>query len=65
MTFSEYVRLREGLWLNDKNALPGMSRLNTLPTRKASKQSATVKTIHASPSVPQILTPAVGRVDAR
>jgi hypothetical protein len=31
MRFQEYVRLREGLWLNDKLAVVGMSRLNPLP----------------------------------
>jgi len=34
----EFVRLREGLWLNDKNALPGMSRLT--PIQKSVKPKA-------------------------
>jgi hypothetical protein len=38
MTFSEFVRLREGLWLNDKNALPGMSKLT--PIQKPAKPTA-------------------------
>jgi hypothetical protein len=40
MTFSEYVKIKEGLWLNDKNALPGLSRLNTLPPPKKKKSVA-------------------------
>ena len=32
MTFSEWRSLREGLWLADKNAMPGMSRINPFPT---------------------------------
>jgi len=26
MTFAEYVAMREGLWLNDKNAIEGISK---------------------------------------
>lgn len=37
MTFSEYVQIKEGLWLNDKNALPGLSRLNPLPMQPKKK----------------------------
>ena len=35
MTFSEWRALREGLWLADKNAMQGMSRLNPFPTTQA------------------------------
>src|SRR5262245_14569458 len=31
MTFWEYVQIREGLWLADKSAAPGMNRLNPFP----------------------------------
>lgn len=31
--------IREGLWLNDKNAVVGMSRLNPLPKNSALDQS--------------------------
>ena len=27
MTFTEYVAMREGLWLNDKNAIVGLSKI--------------------------------------
>lgn len=27
MTFNEYVSMREGLWLNDKNAVVGLSKI--------------------------------------
>jgi hypothetical protein len=61
MTFSEYVRLREGLWLNDKNALPGMSRLTALPKRKKSKQSVVVKPMQPTLGVPHKPARAVGQ----
>jgi hypothetical protein len=35
MTFVEYVRMREGLWLADKNAVPGMSNVNPLAPGRA------------------------------
>jgi hypothetical protein len=33
-TFAEYVHMREGLWLDDKNALVGMSKFNPFPATK-------------------------------
>jgi hypothetical protein len=40
MTFTQYMALRqaeldEGLWLADKNAVPGMSRINPFPVTQA------------------------------
>jgi hypothetical protein len=39
INFTEYVALREGGWLPDKNALPGYSRVTVLP-RKMKKPSS-------------------------
>jgi len=36
----EFVRLREGLWLGNNKALPGMSRLSSLPTTPDKSRSA-------------------------
>ena len=33
MTFAEYVAMREGLWLNDKNAIAGVSKTPPKPAR--------------------------------
>jgi len=33
--FEEWLAMREGLWLADKNAVPGMSRIDPLPAIKA------------------------------
>ncbi len=47
-TFQEFLAQRattEGLWLNDKNALPGMSRLNVTPftNKKRKRHVAKIK----------------------
>ena len=34
-TFREWLAMREGLWLNDKNAVVGMSNINPLLQKKA------------------------------
>jgi hypothetical protein len=40
MSFVQYVRMPEGLWLADKHAVPGMSNVNPLIARKSrTKQS--------------------------
>ncbi|MFO0903216.1 MAG: hypothetical protein U0939_09465 [Pirellulales bacterium] len=46
-TFHEWLAMREGLWLNDKNAVIGLSRLNPLPKNSA------VNKILAKKSKPQ------------
>ena len=38
-TFHEWVAMREGFWLNDKNAVFGLSRLNPLPKNSAVNRS--------------------------
>jgi hypothetical protein len=38
-TFQEWLAIREGLWLNDKNAVIGLSRLNPLPKNSAVNKS--------------------------
>jgi hypothetical protein len=38
-TFHEWLAMREGLWLNDKNAVIGLSRLNPLPKNSAVSKS--------------------------
>ena len=45
MTFHEWLAVREGLWLNDKNAVIGLSRLNPLP-----KDSAVNKSLAKGPA---------------
>ena len=61
MTFSEYVQYREGLWLNDKNALPGMSKLNSLPTRATPRKAKPVAPLRAVvPKAPTVGSLAVG-----
>jgi hypothetical protein len=32
-TFHEWLAMREGLWLNEKNAVIGLSRRNPLPKK--------------------------------
>jgi len=44
-TFHEWLAVREGLWLNDKNAVIGLSRLNPLP-----KDSAVNKSLAKGPA---------------
>jgi hypothetical protein len=44
-TFQEWLAMREGLWLNDKNAVIGLSRLNPLP-----KDSAVNKSLAKGPA---------------
>jgi hypothetical protein len=38
-TFHEWLAMQEGLWLNDKNAVIGLSRLNPLPKNSAVNKS--------------------------
>jgi hypothetical protein len=38
-TFHEWLAMREGLWLNDKHAVIGLSRLNPLPKSSAVNKS--------------------------
>lgn len=52
ISFTQYVAIREGLWLNDRNALPGMSRLNTLPKQPAKVKSAAPKPLTNLPPMP-------------
>jgi hypothetical protein len=35
MTFKQFLELDEGMWLPDKNAVPGMSRINPFPATHA------------------------------
>ena len=37
--FHEWLAMREGLWLNDKNSVIGLSRLNPLPKNSAVNKS--------------------------
>jgi hypothetical protein len=46
-TFHEWLAMREGLWLNDKNAVIGLSRLNPLPKNSAVKKSLAKGPKHA------------------
>ena len=39
MRFSEFVQIKEGLWLNDKNAVLGLSKLPLPPTPPKKKKS--------------------------
>jgi hypothetical protein len=38
-TYHEWLAMREGLWLNDKKAVIGLSRLNPLPKNSAVNKS--------------------------
>jgi hypothetical protein len=43
MTFNEFKRMREGLWLADKNALPGLSQIDNsilLPNNRRKRRTA-------------------------
>jgi hypothetical protein len=42
-TFHEWLAMRQGLWLNDKNAVIGLSRLNPLPRNSAVNKSLAKK----------------------
>ena len=58
MRFSEYCQIREGLWLNDKNALPGYSRAKPLP-KKPLPKSFPVFTPPKPPAIKAIVPPAL------
>jgi hypothetical protein len=45
-TFWEWLALREGLWLADKNAIPGMSRMNPFPATQKRFKAITPKRAH-------------------
>lgn len=49
MTFGEYCHYREGLWLNDKNAVVGLSKIAPPKPPKKARQSAPprIKPVHA------------------
>ena len=51
MTFHEWLAMREGLWLNDKNAVIGLSRLNPLPKNSAVNKSLAKGPAKAMPGV--------------
>jgi hypothetical protein len=54
-TFQEWLSVREGLWLPDKAAIPGMSRLNPFPTtQKHLKAHAPAKPKPPNPFKPTI-----------
>ncbi len=42
-TFHEWLAMREGLWLNEKNAVIGLSRRNPLPKNSAVNKSLAKK----------------------
>ena len=48
-TFQEWLAMREGLWLNDKNAVIRLSRLNPLPKNSAVNKSLAKKPKPAKP----------------
>ncbi|KAJ3082379.1 hypothetical protein HK102_001741 [Quaeritorhiza haematococci] len=56
MTFAEYCRYREGLWLNDKNAVVGLSKIAPPEPRKKPKPKPIappkIRTVHAPPPKP-------------
>jgi hypothetical protein len=43
MTFHEWLTMREGLWLNDKNAVVVLSKMNPLPRVSAVNKSLSKK----------------------
>lgn len=60
MTFSEYVRLREGMWLADKNAVRGLSQIDNtalLPKKRPKQRTGTPVLPR-----PKSLSPKVGLV---
>ncbi len=77
-TFHEWLAVREGLWLNDKNAVIGLSRLNPLPKNSAVNKSlakkpkpakampgvAATTPKHFKPTPPATFKPAVRRPQA-
>lgn len=61
LTFSEWLALRtEGLWMPDKNAVPGMSKINPFPATQARLKGMTPK----KPKAPQPFKPTVAPVGA-
>ena len=56
-TFQEWLAVREGLWLNDKNAVIGLSRLNPLPKNSAVNKSLTKKPKPFKPTPPASFKP--------
>jgi hypothetical protein len=56
-TFHEWLAVREGLWLNDKNAVIGLSRLNPLPKNSAVNKSLAKKPKPAKPMLGVGATP--------
>ncbi len=58
-TFSDWLALRtEGLWLPDRNAVPGMSKINPFPATQAQLKGIAPK----KPKVPHPLQPTVAPV---
>ncbi len=55
ITFQEYVQLREGLWLADKNAVPSMSRINPFPTTLSRLKPVLGKRAVPSPTKPTFM----------
>ena len=51
-TFREYVQMREGLWLADKNAVPGMSKLNPFPATQTKLKRIAPKPLHRVRTIP-------------
>ncbi len=54
MTFTDYMAMREGLWLADKNAVLGMSRVNPYPPAGSGRHPASPTPVKPpKPTVPK------------
>jgi hypothetical protein len=63
VTFQEYLQMREGLWLADKNAVPGMGRINPFPATQSRLKTMLAKPMLAKPmQTPKLPKPTFKRV---
>jgi hypothetical protein len=54
MKFSEFVQIKEGLWLNDKKAIVGLSRLPPAAQLLPKKRQSAPDVLKPIKSVPKI-----------
>lgn len=51
MSFKQFVAMQEGLWLPDRAAVSGLSKINPFPTTNAHRKKLVPKKVKAPPPV--------------
>jgi hypothetical protein len=64
-TFHEWLATREGPWLNDKNAVIGLSKLNPLPKDSAVNKSLCNEPKPSTPTVKPVVRAKLGLFKAK